>query len=69
MSTEIDIQSLEQHPSGDELVVRVGDTRVTIDTRGTADTTVEDGEQVVHVRLDDDYQITDVDVLGGDRNQ
>lgn len=62
--TTINLQSLERHPRGDELVAYIDDTRITIDTRGQPDVTVEDTEEVARVMLDDDYSVADVDVLG-----
>jgi len=66
MSDNIDIRTLERYSSGEQLIVTLGNTRITVDTRGQADVTVEDRERVARVLLDDDYHIEDVDVLEGE---
>lgn len=59
----VQIHSLEHHPNGTHLEVHIGDTRVTADTRGQSDITIEDGHRVVRVTLADDDLINDVNVI------
>lgn len=59
----IRINSLERLPNGEHAEVLIGDTRITADTRGQSDITIEDGQRVVRVTLANDDLIDDVDVI------
>lgn len=62
----IRIHTIDRRTASDHVDIRVGDTRIDIDQRGTPDITVEDGVRVVRVQLDADDSIADVDVLAPD---
>lgn len=64
--SDIRIHGIDCSTASDHVDIRVGDTRIDIDQRGTPDITVEDGVRVVRVQLDAGDSIADVDVLAPD---